>query len=246
MWGVSEKHSPLPGDMSDRTIGKAALFFAGMLAITVMMIITLIPSYALLLLLNPDYPASIINALAVAAAMALAGPAFSAGMYAARAQAMDENPSATRAFWRGYRMNFFDVLRIWLPISVLVGLLFLAMGVANLTGLGIGNVALLAITLVVVLWGFHALTLSTFISMSPGGIARLALLYLGRTWKVTLGVVGILLIAVLLAYLPGGVFLVGIFAGVLAFLFFYNAKPMIDDATEHYTVSGAAPHDAVN
>jgi len=198
------------------------------------------------MLLNPEAPAAFSNVLILVAALTLLGPAISAGMYSARAQVTDEEPKPLRAFWRGYRRNFFDVLRIWFPSCVMLGLIVFAIQVSNVTGMQLGNLALLAWASVVVIWALLALTLSTFISMSTGGIARLALLYIGRTWKVALGFVAIMLIAFFVTRLPGGIFMLAVLSAVMVALMYFNAKPMIADATTYYTVTGVASHDALD
>jgi len=237
---------PLPGDFSESPFGKLINLLSWVLITTVLLFVTALPSIALFFFLHPDEPAALTNALVVALSLTLLGPALSAGMYSARAQATDESPAPFKAFWRGYRMNFFDVLRLWFPACVLIGLLTFAIGVAGVSGLQLGNIGLLALTAAVLVWALHSLTLSTFISMSPGGIARLGLLYIGRIWKVTLGLIAaMIIVAFIAAALPGGIFLVAVLSALICAFLYHNAKPMIADATQYYTVQSAAPHDTL-
>jgi hypothetical protein len=143
-------------------------------------------------------------------------------------------------------MNFADVMRLWLPASLVIGVIALAIGVAAASGMAIGNIALIVLAGAVLIWALHALVISTFISMTTGGVARLAMLYIGRTPKVTFGVLAAIVAAGLVAsVVPGGIFVVVVGAALLVMWLYYNAKPMIADVTEHFTVQGAAPHDAL-
>jgi len=243
---IEKPPPPLPGDFSESPFGKATHWLSWVFITTVLLIIAAIPTFLLFIFLHTETPVALQNSLVLILSLALLGPALSAGLYSARANTVDENPSAFKAFWRGYRMNFFDVMRLWFPVCCILGLLTFAIGVANVTGLHIGSLGLWALILVTLIFGLLALILSTFISMSPGGIARLALLYIGRTWKGTFGIISLLIIAAFLAsVVQGGVFLIPIFSGILVLAMYHMAKPMIADATEHYTVNSAAPHDVL-
>jgi hypothetical protein len=212
---------------------------AGWLAIsTVLVALALIPSL-LLVALPFAGVAGIGRVLLGVAALALAGPALSAGMYAARDFTQDggsapSSGTALSAFGRGYRMNFVDVLKVWLPAALAVGLLNYAGSALNATGLL--RLALGVLTGLVLVWGLQALTIATFISMRAGGVARLALLYLFRLGKVVLGVIAAVVVAAIVIGLPFGLYILAALAAVFMYLLYQNARPMLDDATEHYTV----------
>ena len=143
-------------------------------------------------------------------------------------------------------MNFFDVLRIWFPASLLAGILIFSIGIATALGMGIGILALVFILIALAIWALHALALATFIHMGSGGIARLALLYIGRSWKTSIGVLALVIVAGgVAAFVPGGIFAVVVASGIWLAFWYQQAKPMIADATANYTVQGQAPHDAV-
>ncbi|MCL1800891.1 MAG: DUF624 domain-containing protein [Promicromonosporaceae bacterium] len=240
------KHLPVPGDLTASPIGKVVLAISWLVFVTLMMAITSTPSVLLLMFLNPEVPGAISNALIIILALTLLGPALSAGLYAARARTTDEVQAPAKAFWRGYRMNFFDVLRFWFPASIVVGVMIYSIGVATALGMGIGIIALVAILVALAIIALHALALATFINMSTGGIVRLALLYLGRSWKTSLAVLALIIVAGGIAgFVPGGIFAVVVASGLWIAFWYQQVKPMIADATANYTVQGQAPHDAV-
>jgi hypothetical protein len=112
--------------------------------------------------------------------------------------------------------------------------------------MGLGNIALIAILIAVLIWAFHALAIATFINMRAGGVARLALLYIGRGGKASLGLLALLIVAFGIAwFLPGGVFAVAVAAGLWVAFWYQFIKPMIADVTANYTVQGQVPHDVI-
>jgi hypothetical protein len=233
--------------MTNGPMGKAVVFIAYVAILTVMMIVATIPSLLALVFLVPEVPTSITNALVIIAATALLGPALSAGIYAARARTKDETPEAAKAFWRGYRMNFLDVMRIWFPASLVLGLLAFGIAVGVAGGLGFGMIALVIIAFMLALWAINALVISTFIHGTSSDIAKLAVYYIGRQWRVALGILSLIIVAGgIVAWLPGGVFALAVAAGIWVIFLYEGVRPMIADVTQHYSIEGAAPHDAIH
>lgn len=58
------------------------------------------------------------------------GPALSAALFALRDRPKAEDMTPAHSFWRGYRLNAFDVLRLWTP--ALIVLAVIAVSLANL------------------------------------------------------------------------------------------------------------------
>lgn len=127
--------------------------------------------------------------------------AFSAAMATIRARLTDLDPVVWPRFWRAWRANLADVLKVWVPavvVLVIVGynLLFGAVlgtptGVLILSGV---------LAVVLLLWGVNAVTIASFFRFRTRDVARLAVYYLFARPLVTLGVVGMLLAAGLVLY----------------------------------------------
>ena len=237
---------PVPGDMTNSPMGQAVVFIGYLVVLTVMMIIFTLPSVLFLTYLVPEVPTSITNALVIIASTALLGPALSAGLYASRARTKDETPAAMKAFWRGYRMNFFDVLRIWFPAAIVLGILAFAIAVGVAGGLGVGVIALVIIAVALALWAINALVIATFIHGTSSDIAKLAVYYLGRQWRVALGTLALIIVAGgITAWVPGGIFALCVAAGIWVLFLYEGMRPLIADVTEKFSVAGAAPHDTL-
>jgi hypothetical protein len=85
------------------------------------------PAGALLLALLDR---SATNAPLAALCLLPLGPALSAALFALRDRPKAEDMTPAHSFWRGYRLNAFDVLRLWTP--ALIVLAVIAVSLANL------------------------------------------------------------------------------------------------------------------
>ncbi|NOV96004.1 glycosyltransferase [Isoptericola halotolerans] len=130
------------------------------------------------------------------------GPAVSAALFALGEKARDDGLSPAAAFGRGYRLNAVDVLKLWLPTLLVLGVLAfmvadaLAQGApAWVVGLGVG------LFLLIVLWLVQATVISSYFAFRGRDVARLAVYFLGRLPKVTLVVLVVVVLATLFAWL---------------------------------------------
>ncbi len=229
--------------MSD-TAGAARQFGEGPLSRVTSMIYTLLvvealflvasaPGLVPLVLLAPDAS----NApLAVACALPL-GPALSAAVYALhrhRADLADLKPAA--AFWRGYKANAVEILRIWIP-----WLAWLAILAANLGHFTIVSVPSWWATLLIVvaaastLWVTNALVLISLFSFRTRDIARLAVYYLlMRKPGVTLGNAGLMIIATGITVISSEA-VVALLGSIFALALLRTSRPMITEVRERFT-----------
>src|SRR3954454_3559646 len=144
------------GEAVTTTLGREKQFGGGPLArvaslahtalvVELLFLVTSLPGLAVLVLLHRD-PSN--APLAAACAIPL-GPALSAVLYALRHRGRDlADLHPAGRFWRGYRMNALDVLRLWVPW--LVGMAVVAVNLAHLDNAGVPGwwaVPLVAVTL---------------------------------------------------------------------------------------------------
>ncbi|QSB17223.1 DUF624 domain-containing protein [Natronosporangium hydrolyticum] len=152
----------------------------------------------LVLLLDRD----VSNLPLAAAGLIPLGPALAAMVFAFHHRSNDLtelHPVAT--FWRGYRLNFVPVLRIWVPW--LAGMTIIAVNLAYLGAAGIPGWwagLLVVIAVVATLWIVNALVITSLFTFRTRDIARLAGYFLARTPGATLGNVCLLVVMVGLTY----------------------------------------------
>jgi uncharacterized membrane protein YesL len=204
-------------------LSRAAAFVYTLLVVELLFALTTAPGLVLLVLLDSDA-----SNIPLAAACALpVGPALSAALYALHKRCHDLtelHPAA--AFWRGYRLNFLGVLRIWAPWLALLAIV----GV-NLAHLSAANVpawwaALLAIVGVgALLCAANALVITSLYVFRTVDIARLALYFLGRTPGVTLGNAGLLVASAAVTLLWSEAVLV-LLGAAFALVLLHTSRPM--------------------
>jgi hypothetical protein len=208
----------------------AALVYT-LLVVELMLLAAVLPGLVPLLLLDRD--ASNVP-LAAACALPLA-PAVSAALYALHRRSRDITDLRPAAmFWRGYRRNFLDVLRVWVP-----WLLFLTVVGVNLANFSAANVPgwwavlLVVIAVAAALWMANALVITSLFAFRTVDIARLAAYFLGRRPGVTVGNAGLLVAAAGVTYLASEA-LLALLGSILAMMLLLTSRPMITEIHEEF------------
>ncbi|PZM94515.1 MAG: hypothetical protein DIU79_09525 [Actinobacteria bacterium] len=203
-----------------------------LLVLEALLVLTVLPGLLPLILLDRD--ASNIP-LFVACVLPL-GPAVSAAVFAwhrFRADLTDLTPA--RAFWRGYRMNFWGVLRIWVPL--LLWLVVIMLNLANFDAAGVPGWwagLLVAIGAAATLWGINALVISSLFVFRVRDIARLAAYFLLRTPSVTVGNALLLLAAAAVTALSSEAVL-ALLGSMMSLALLLVSRPMINKIREEFT-----------
>jgi hypothetical protein len=162
------------------------------------------------------------------------GPALAAALYSlhARQEAIELNPA--RSFWRGYRLNAFEALRLWSPAMLV--LVVVALGLTNLEAAGLPasyGAVLIVVALLVVIWSLHALVIASLFRFRTRDTARLAAHYLGRLPLVSLGAAALLVLAAAVVAATFDVVL-AMLGGLWAGLLLINARRLVADVMEHF------------
>lgn len=219
-------------EFGDGPLSRVAALVYTVLVVELALLVTTAPGLVVLTLLERDAS----NLPIVAACAIPVGPALAAGLYALRHRRLDLTdlrPAAT--FWRGYKLNFWGVLRIWVPW--LGWLTIVATSLANFGVAGVPlwwAVLLAVIAVAATLWATNALVITALFAFRTTDTARLAGLFLVRTPKVALANGCLLVVAV-------GVTMVGTEAGlallaaVLTFALLHNCRPMIAQIEQEFT-----------
>jgi hypothetical protein len=190
-----------------------------------------LPSLALLLALDRSAG----NALLVPLCLLPLAPFLAAGLFALDARESADEPRPAAAFWRGLRLDWLDVLRLWAPALAVLGII--ATTVVHREAAGIGAayvVVLLVVGTGVALWALTTLLLVSRFSFRARDVARLALYYLARRPAVTVGLVALLVAS------GGVVWFAGELAAALllvAWVWFLRqiGRPVVEDAEDRFT-----------
>ena len=228
--------SPGPGrpDPTEPTgpLSRASTVAYWFLVLEGLLVLTTAPGLVPLFLLAPDAS----NIPLAALLLVPVGPAVSAAFFAWRTFDGERDQSPARHFWRGYRLNVLDALRVWIP-----GLLVLAVLAVNLTHLGAVELPLLVgtigglVAVVVVAWLAHALVVASGFSFRYRDVARMAAYFVFAKPLVSLG-------AVSYAVLAAGVVIVAsdwvlvLLASVFTFLLWRNARPLVAEVMRRFVV----------
>lgn len=202
------------------------------LVLDLLLFATILPTLIALVVLQRD----VSNApLAVACALPV-GPALSAALYALRHRSRDLTdlrPAA--AFWRGYRMNVGGVLRIWVPY--LAGMALIAENLSHAKAAAVPGwwrAALVVVAVAASLWMINALMISSLFAFRTIDVARLSAYFLGRTGRVTLGNLGILIAAAAVVGISSEAVL-ALFAVLFAAALLHVCSPLTEQVERDFT-----------
>ncbi|GIG40224.1 glycosyl transferase [Cellulomonas phragmiteti] len=163
------------------------------------------------------------------------GPALAAAMFAWRRYVAEPDLQAVSHFWRGYRLNAFDVLRWWTPMVLALAVIGFSLAYLDAAAVPSGyGVVLVVIAVAIMLWAVVALALSSRLSLRTRDVARLATYYLAAKPLVTLGAFSLLVLSAGIVLVVSDWALV-LASGLLAFAVVTTTQPVVDDATARFT-----------
>ncbi|WP_159791891.1 DUF624 domain-containing protein [Puerhibacterium puerhi] len=224
-------HQRVPGDFGHGPLGRLTGAVYWFVVVAVLLLVAALPTAVLLLLLDRS-PG---NAPFLVLAAVPLGPALSAALYAVRDRSRSESLTPARSFWKGYRLNGLDVLRVWVPALLVLGIEGWVLANAGAAGLTPAYVVVLAVLAVVVLlWALHAVAIASFFSFRARDVARLAAYYVLRLPLVTIGLLSLLIFAAGVTWVASDVGLVAL-GSVWVWLWYRNDRPMLDDVRRRFT-----------
>ncbi|MFI9489124.1 DUF624 domain-containing protein [Promicromonospora sp. NPDC052451] len=220
-------------EYGDGPLGRGANAVYWYLVVELLLVLTSLPGLVALALLDR----SVGNAPLVVLCLVPLGPAASAGLFALRDRTRTEGLAPAASFWRGYRLNWADALRVWTPAVVVLGVV--AVSLANLDAAGVPGwfaPALVVIGAGLLLWSVNVLVIVSFFGFRTRDAARLAAHYLAARPLVTLGTLSLLVLAGGVIVLTTEV-LFGLLAVVWLALVLRNAGPLLTDVEERFTAA---------
>ena len=207
----------------------AAIYWG--MVLEVMFIIATSPGLVATFFLSPD-----LSNLPLFAVCALpVGPALSGLVFAWRRRAFDLDLAPAARFWRGYKLNFVDVMKWWVPFLALVAAGSLVATNLSLTFLPDGAVwVFLVLGILAALWEAHMLIMTSAFSFRTRDASRLAVYFFFRCFPATLAYLSLLVVCFALTYLFGA--WLPILAGsILSAMYVRAARTEMWLATDQFT-----------
>ncbi|MFC9125829.1 hypothetical protein ACFT4A_03170 [Streptomyces sp. NPDC057099] len=219
-------------DFGTGALSRAAALIHTLLTVEALLLLTASPGLAGLLLLGPD-PAGL--PLAALCLLPL-GPALSAALYALHHRSRDLTElRPARAFLRGWRLNAVPALKLWTPLLAWLTVIAFTLTHFSATGLpGRWALLLAAIGAGALLWGAHALVLTSLFTFRARDTARLAGYFLFRHGRATLAAASLLILtAALTAWLTEA--LPALLAAPLLLSLLHGSRTVITQTQEEFT-----------
>ncbi|MER5294390.1 hypothetical protein ABT382_20295 [Streptomyces pharetrae] len=213
-------------------LSRAAALVHTLVTVEALLLLTAAPGLAGLLLLGPD-PSNL--PLAALCLLPL-GPAASAAVYALHHRSGDLTElHPARTFRRGWRLNAVPALKLWTPLLGWLTLIAFTLTHFSATGLPGWWAALLALTGAgSLLWGAHALLLTSLFTFRARDTARLAAWFLLRHGRTTLAALSLLVLAAALTALLTEV-LPALLAAPLLLSLLHAGRPVLAETEKEFT-----------
>lgn len=216
----------------DGPLSRAVALVHTLVTVEALLLAAASPGLAGLFLLGPD-PSNL--PLAAVAALPL-GPALSAAVYALHHRDRDlTDLRPARAYARGWRLNALPALRLWTPLLVWLTVIAFTLTHFPASGLpGWWAVLLAAVGAGSLLWGAHALVLTSLFAFRARDTARLAAYFLLRHGRATLAAASLLVLtAALTALLTEA--LPALLAAPLLLSLLYGSRRVIAETQKDFT-----------
>jgi hypothetical protein len=225
--------APQATAFGDGPLSRAAALIHTLVTVEALLLAAASPGLAALLLLVGTDPANL--PLAAVCLLPL-GPALSAALYALHHRDRDlTDLHPARAYWRGWRLNALPALKLWTPLLAWLTVIAFTLTHFSATGLpGWWAVLLAGIGAASLLWGAHALVLTSLFTFRARDTARLAGYFLLRHRRATLAAASMLVLtaagtALLTEALPA------LLAAPLLLSLLHSSRPVIAETQEDFT-----------
>lgn len=164
------------------------------------------------------------------------GPAISALCFAIGKLVREKEIYPTKDFFNGYKLNFKDTMKLWLPMLLIIFILIVDLQYFHLEASVINQI--LSIVFLVVLLLISGLSLYIFpinviYKFRTRDIYKLSIYYSFKKKKITFGNIGIVIITLFLMYVISD-FLIIFIASLVCFAFMLNSKEVMEEIKVNY------------
>ncbi|MFD0317924.1 hypothetical protein [Streptomyces flavalbus] len=219
-------------DFGAGPLSRAVALVHTLVTVEALLLAAALPGLAGLFLLSPDAA----NLPLAALCLLPLAPALSAALYALHHRDRDlTDLHPARAYGRGWRLNAWPALKLWTPLLAWLTVIAFTLTHFPATGLPGWWAALLAlIGAASLLWGAHALVLTSLFTFRARDTARLAAYFLLRHVRATLAAASLLLLtAVSTALLTEAA--PALLAAPFLLSLLHGSRPLIAETEEHFT-----------
>ncbi|MDN0197410.1 hypothetical protein [Streptomyces sp. S.PNR 29] len=216
----------------DGPLSRAAALIHTVVTVEALLLLAASPGLAGLFLLG----AAPSNLPLAAVCLLPLGPALSAALYALHHRGRDlTDLHPARTYGRGWRLNALPALKLWTPLLAWLTVIAFTLTHFSATGLpGWWAVLLTAIGAGSLLWGAHALVLTSLFAFRARDTARLAAYFLLRHGRATLAAASLLVLAAGLTVLLTEA-LPALLAAPLLYSLLHGCRPVIAETQEDFT-----------
>lgn len=161
-------------------------------------------------------------------------PALSAVLFALDKRRDAEAVTPAQHFFRGYKLNLRDSLKVGVPGSIILTILAINLAFAGATGLGSWYpVVGILLTLLVMAWLLLALVIVSLFSFRARDVIRLSVGFLFSHPMVTLGIVGVVVITTLVVTITFDAVAV-LFASLIGGALLWTTRAVHGDITRQF------------
>lgn len=159
------------------------------------------------------------------------GPSISALFYSIGKLIREKDLSPLRDFFHGYKINFKDTMKFWLPLLLVLYILFVDLQYFNSNPSTMNNILSvvfsIAIIIMIILM-MYAFLINAGFKFRLKDIWKLAVYYSFMKVKITFGNIGIVVILLFLSSVVSDFFIVFV-ASLVCYLFMLNSKEVLED-----------------
>ncbi|MFE6287774.1 hypothetical protein [Streptomyces sp. NPDC057877] len=220
-------------DFGAGPLSRAAALIHTLVTVEALLLLAASPGLAGLFLLGP---ADAANLPLAALCLLPLGPALSAALYALHHRDRDlTDLHPARAYRRGWRLNALPALKLWTPLLAWLTVIAFTLTHFSATGLpGWWAVLLAVVGAGSLLWGAHALVLTSLFAFRARDTARLAAYFLFRHVRATLAAASLLVLAATATALLTEA-LPALLAAPLLLSLLHGSRPLIAETEEDFT-----------
>jgi uncharacterized membrane protein YesL len=159
------------------------------------------------------------------------GPSISALFYSIGKLIRERDLSPLRDFCHGYKINFKDTMKFWLPLLLVLYILFIDLQYFNSNPTTINNILSVVFSIAIILMIIlmkYAFLINAGFKFRLKDIWKLSVYYSFMKMKITFGNIGIVIILLFLSYLVSD-FVIVFVASLVCYLFMLNSKEVVED-----------------
>jgi len=177
-------------------------------------------------------------------ALTLTGPSLSALFYSIGKLIREKELSPLRDFLHGYKINFKDTMKFWLPLLLVLYILFIDLQYFNsnpsVTHHILSVIFFIGILITMIIM-MNSFLINAGFKFRLKDICKLSIYYSFKKVKVTFGNIGIIIISLFLTTITSNFFIV-FMASVICYVFLLNSRDLLEDIKLNF----CKPHENTN